>query len=82
MGWKWPNLKILPEFEVIVLRENSNVSEIYPPKAYSPLILEELHKSGRKSDSGFLRARLYYAWPLIRKDIKTHVESCAWCLQL
>ena len=57
---EWPNLEILPEFEVIILRENSSVSKIYPPKEYRPLKLEELHKSGRKSDSVFLRMRLHY----------------------
>ena len=59
MGEKWPNLEILPEFEVIILRETSSVSKIYPPCEYRPLILEELYKSGRKSDSVFLRARLH-----------------------
>ena len=52
MGGEWPKLEILPEAEVIILRENSQVSKIYPPKAYRPLILDELHRSGRKLDTG------------------------------
>ena len=59
MGGEWPNLEILPEAEVIVFRENSQVSKIYPPKAYRPLILEEFHKSGRKLDAVLLRVRLH-----------------------
>ena len=47
MGGELPNLEILPEAEVIILKENSQVSKIYPPRSYRPLILEELHKSGR-----------------------------------
>ena len=77
MGGEWPKLELLPEAEVIVLRESSQVSKIYPPKAYRPLILEELHKSGRQLDAVLLRARLHYIWPSIRKDIHNHVESCA-----
>ena len=75
-------LEILPEAEVIVLRENSQVSKIYPTKAYRPLILEELHKSGRQLDAVLLRAWLHYIWPSIRKDIHNHVESCARCLEI
>ena len=60
MGGEWPNLEILPEAEVIILKENNQVSKIYPPRSYRPLILEELHKSGRKLDSVLLRARLHY----------------------
>ena len=67
---------------MIVLRETDSVSKIFPPKQYRPLILEELHKSGRKSDSVFLRARLHYTWPSIHKDIKQHVDSCPKCLEL
>ena len=70
MGGEWPNLEVLPEFEVIVLRETDSVSKIYPPRQYRPLILEELHKSWRKSDPVLLRARLHYTWPSIHKDIK------------
>ena len=33
MGGEWPNLKILPEAEVIILHENNKVSKIFPPKA-------------------------------------------------
>ena len=47
MGGERPSLKIMPDFKIIVLRESNNVSKIYPPKAYRPLIPEELHKSGR-----------------------------------
>ena len=82
MGEDWPLLKIHPEMEVIFLRKSNNVSKIYPPKAYRPLILEELHKSGRKSDSVFLRVRLHYTWPSIQKDIKQHVDACPQCLEL
>ena len=59
MGGEWPKLEILDEFEIIVLRETNTVSKIFPPKQYRPLILEELHKSGRKEDSVFLRTRLH-----------------------
>ena len=82
MGGEWPNIEILSEFEVIVLRETSSVSKIYPPKESTPLILEELHKSGRKSDSVFLRARLHYMWPSILNDIIQHVDACPRCLEL
>ena len=75
-------MEVLPEFEVIILRETDSVSKIYPPRQYRPLILEELHKSGRKSDSVFLRVRLHYMWPTIRKDIKQHVDGCPRCLEL
>ena len=46
MGGEWPNLEILPEAEVIILHENNQVSKIFPPKSYRPLILEELHRVG------------------------------------
>ena len=58
------------------------MSKIFPPKQYQPLILEELHKSGRKEDSVFLRTRLHYTWPSIRGDVKSHVDNCAKCLEL
>ena len=58
------------------------MSKIYPPKAYRPLILEELHKSGRQLDAVLLRARLHYIWPSIKKDIHNHVQSCARCLEI
>ena len=82
MGGEWPKLEVLPEADVIVLRESSSVSKIYPPKAYRPLILEELHKSGRQNDAILLRARTHYIWPSIRKDINDHVQSCARCLEI
>ena len=72
----------LDEFEVIVLRETDTVSKIFPPRQYWPLILEELHKSGRKDDSVFLRTRLHYTWPTICKDVKSHVDNCQKCLEL
>ena len=30
----------------------------------------------------FMRARLTYTWPSIKKDIKAHVDACKWCLEL
>ena len=36
------------------------------------LILEELHKSDKQTDAVFERARIYYIWPSIRKDIHDH----------
>ena len=60
MGGEWPKLELLEEFEIIILRETESVSKIFPPRQYRPLILEELHKSGRKEDSVFLRVRLHY----------------------
>ena len=59
MGGEWPKLELLPEFDIIVLRESETTSKIYPPRQYRPLILEELHKPGRKEDSVFLRVRLH-----------------------
>ena len=82
MGGEWPKLEILDKFEVIVLRETDTVSKIFPPRQYQPLILEELHKSGRKEDSVFLRTHLHYTWPSIQKDVKSHVDSCPKCLEL
>ena len=82
MGGEWPKLIVMDEFDIIVLRENDSVSKIYPPKLYRPLILEELHKSGRKEDSVFLRVRLHYTWPNIKKDVKAHVDSCKMCAEL
>ena len=60
MGGEWPKLELLEEFDIIVLRESETTSKIYPPRQFRPLILEELHKSGRKEDSVFLRVRLHY----------------------
>ena len=60
MGGEWPKLEILPEADVIVLKESNTVSKIYPPVSYRPLILEELHKSGRQSAAVFERARIHY----------------------
>ena len=82
MGGEWPKLELLEEFEIIILRETDTVSKIFPPRQYRPLILEELHKSGRKEDSVFLRVRLHYTWPSIRKDVKAHVDSCKLCAEL
>ena len=82
IGGEWPKLEILDEFEVIVLRETDTVSKIFPPRQYRPLILEELHKSGRKEDSVFLRTLLHYTWPTICKDVKLHVDNCQKCLEL
>ena len=66
MGREWPKLEILPEADGIVLRESNSVSKIYPPVSYRPLILEELHKSGRQLDAVLLRARIHYIWPSIK----------------
>ena len=82
MGGEWPKLEILPEADVIILRDSSTVSKIYPPVSYRPLILEELHKSGRQSAAVFERARIHYIWPSIRKDINDHVKSCTRCLEI
>ena len=82
MGGEWPKLEILDKFEVIVLRETDTVSKIFPLRQYWPLILEELHKSGRKEDSVFLRTHLHYTSPTIRKDVKLHVNNCQKCLEL
>merc|ERR1712041_23240 len=49
MGGERPKLEILPEADVIVLKESNTVSKIYPPVSYRPQIIEELHKSGRQS---------------------------------
>ena len=81
MGGEWPKLELLDEFEIIVLRETESVSKIFPPRQYRPLILEELHKSGRKEDSVFLKVRLHYTWPTIWKDVKAHVDSCKLCAE-
>ena len=82
MGGEWPKLELLDKFEIIVLRETDTVSKIFPPRQYRPLILEELHKSGRKEDSVFLRTRLHYTWPTIQKDVKSHVDNCKICTEL
>jgi len=82
MGGEWLSLQILPEFKIIVLRESNNMSKISPPKAYRPLILEKMHESGRKYDSIYLKTWLIYTWPNIRKDISSHIKSCARCLEL
>ena len=50
-GGEWPKLEVLPEADVIVLRESNSVSKIYPPASYRPFILEELHKSGRQTEA-------------------------------
>ena len=82
MGGEQPKLEVLDEFEVIVLRETDTVSKIFPLRQYRPLILEELHKSGRKDDSVFLRTHLHYTRPTIRKDVKLHMDNCQKCLEL
>ena len=82
MGGEWPKLELLEDYVIIILRETDTVSKIFPPRQYRPLILEELHKSGRKEDSIFLRVRLHYTWPSIRKDVKAHVDSCKLCAKL
>ena len=82
MGGEWPKLELLEEFDIIVLRETDSVSKIFPPRQYRPLILEELHKSGRKEDSVFMRVHLHYTWPDIRKDVKAHVDQCKLCTEL
>merc|ERR1711867_345777 len=58
MGGEWPRLAVMEEFDIIVPRESESNSKIYPPKLYRPLILEELHKSGRKEDSVCLRTMI------------------------
>ena len=35
-----------------------------------------------KKDSVFLRVRLHYTWPNIKKDVKAHVDSCKMCAKL
>ena len=82
MVGKWPKLEFLPEADVIVLKESNTVSKIYPPVSYRPLILEELHKSGRQTAAVYERARIHYIWPSIRKDINDHVMSCVKCLEI
>ena len=82
MGGGWPKLEVLEEFDIIVLRESESSSKIYPPRLYRPLILEELHKSGRKEDSVCLRVRTHYTWPSIRKDVKAHIDGCRKCAEL
>ena len=82
MGGEWAKLRVLDEFEIVVLEESISVSKIFPPKAYRAHILEELHKSGRKEDSVFLWVRLHYTWPNIKKDVKAHVDSCNKCAEL
>merc|ERR1711895_181681 len=82
MEGEWPRLAVMEEFDIIVLRESESNSKIFPPKKYRPLILEELHKSGRKEDSVCLRVRTHYTWPSIRKDVKAHIDSCKLCAEL
>ena len=82
MGGEWPLLSVLDEFDVVVFCEPNNDSKIFPPKQYRPLILEKMHKTGKKSDSMYMRARLTYTWPSIQKDIKAHVDACTLCLEL
>ena len=82
MGGEWPKLEVLPEADVIVLRESNSVSKIYPPVSYRPLILEELHKSVRQTEAVFERARIHYIWPSIKK-ISVNMSSLvlsAWSL--
>ena len=82
MGGEWAKLRMLDKFEIIVLEKSDSVSKIFPPQGYRALILEELHKSGRKEDSVFLRVRLHYTWPNIKKDVTAHVDSCKRCAEL
>ena len=72
----------MPEADVVILKESNTVSKIYPPVSYRPLILEELHKSGRQCAAVYERARIHYIWPSIRKDINDHVQSCTRCLEI
>merc|ERR1711867_298258 len=82
MGGEWAKLRVLDKFEIVVLRESDSVSKIFPPVAYRAHIMEELHRSGKKEDSIFLRIRLHYMWPNIKKDVRSHVESCKKCAEL
>ena len=76
MGGEWAKLRILDEFEIVVLCESEHASKIFPPAAYRAHIMEELHRSGKKEESIFLRIRMHYTRPNIRKDVRSHVESC------
>merc|ERR1712240_104711 len=82
MGGEWAKLRVLDEFEIVVLRESEHVSKIFPPAAYRAHIMEELHRSGKKEESIFLRIRMHYTWPNIKKDVRSHVESCKKCAEL
>merc|ERR1711873_75519 len=82
IGGEWAKLRVLDKFEIVVLRESDSVSKIFPPVAYRAHIMEELHPSGKKEDSIFLRVRMHYTWPNIKKDVRSHVESYKKCAEL
>ena len=69
-GGEWPLLSVLPELDVIVLNKANNSLKIFPPKKYRPLILEKMHKTGKKSNSMYMRARLTYTWPPYKKILR------------
>ena len=41
-----------------------------------------MHELERKSDFMYLRTRLTYTWPNIRKYISSNVKTCARCLEI
>ena len=43
MRGEWAKLRVLDEFEIVVLRESDSVSKILPPVAYRAHIMAELH---------------------------------------
>merc|ERR1712112_455227 len=38
MGGEWAKLRVLDEFEIVVLEESSSVSKIFPPVAYRAIL--------------------------------------------
>ena len=79
MGGKWDKMGVMQEAEVVYISGDNGIDRIYPPKAHRKTINELLHKGGKHLDIIMARCVLYYRWPQMKQDIKSHISNCKPC---
>ncbi len=93
-----PKLPIpLPEFDLnenLLVRHtyisskqgpNRDVTQIFIPEKFVPIILYRIHSSPHAGHPGknrtLLQARMFYYWPTMRLDILNYIDKCQTCAE-
>jgi hypothetical protein len=59
-----------------------NDDRIVIPKSIRQQMIKNLHSANQGSTSMLARARKWYYWPGMDKDVEAHVDSCAQCREM